>query len=51
VKEISRMIFYLIVAGVLLVALKEYFVQKNFEKTSTEEVYGWYYTFGVTATC
>ena len=40
------MIFYLVVAGVLLIAVKEYFVQKNFEKTSTEEVYGWYYTYG-----
>jgi hypothetical protein len=45
-KTFGKIIYYLVVVAVLIIAVKEFYAQRDLEKTAAEEVFGWYYTFG-----
>ncbi|HMO60621.1 MAG TPA: hypothetical protein PKC39_04425 [Ferruginibacter sp.] len=40
---LNKVLFWIIAAGIILYAIKEYFTQLNMEYTFTETKYGWYY--------
>jgi hypothetical protein len=45
-KSVSKLIYALIFLGILLKAVKSFYVQNNMEYIFSEEVYGWYYRVG-----
>lgn len=45
-RTLEKFIYYLIVAGIITLVIKEYYAQRDLEIIRTEDVFGWYHKLG-----